>query len=90
MITYNDILKLNLDGMEFIAGKEGLDNVISWTYLCQTRPYADHMSRGNFALIVVDYVRFDMDEVVRTAHELYELGISGLGVSLMEDNEKSS
>ena len=26
-------------------------------YLCQTRPYADHMSRGNFALIVVDFQR---------------------------------
>lgn len=87
MITYKDIIKLNLDGVELIAGEEGLDNVVSWTYLCQTRPYADHMSRGNFALIVVDFVRFDMKELVVTARELYELGISGLGISVMEDKE---
>ena len=88
MITCKDILKLNLDGVELIAGEKGLDRVVSWTYLCQTRPYADHMSRGNFALIVVDFVRFDMEELVAAAHELYELGISGLGVSVMEEREK--
>ena len=55
MITCKDILKLNLDGVELVAGENGLDRVVSWTYLCQTRPYEDHMSRGNFALIVVDY-----------------------------------
>lgn len=88
MITCNDILKLNLDGLELVAGEKGLDRVVSWTYLCQTRPYADHMSRGNFALIVVDYVRFNMQEVITTAHELYELGISGLCVSVLEDKER--
>jgi len=87
MITCKDILKLNLDGVSLIAGEEGLDNVISWTYLCQTRPYADHMSRGNFALIVVDYVRFDLPELIRTSRELFELGISGLGISVLEDRE---
>ena len=56
MITCKDVLKLNLDGMELMAGEKGLNRVVSWTYLCQTRPYADHMSRGNFAFIVVDYV----------------------------------
>lgn len=88
MITCKDILKLNLDGMDLIAGEEGLDRVVSWTYLCQTRPYSDHMSRGNFALIVVDYVRFDFAEVLKTARELYDLGISGLGISVMEDREE--
>lgn len=87
MITCKDILKLNLDGMALIAGENGLDRVVSWTYLCQTRPYADHMSRGNFALIVVDFVRFDMEELLRTVYELYDLGISGLGISVMEDKE---
>lgn len=88
MITCNDILKLNLDGMNLVAGEAGLDRVVSWTYLCQTRPYADHMSRGNFAMIVVDYVRFDMAEVISTARELFDLGISGLGISVMEDREE--
>jgi len=87
MITYEDVLKLDLDGVNLIAGEAGLDNVISWTYLCQTRPYDDHMNRGNFALIVVDYVRFDFPEVLRSAKELYDLGMSGLGVSVMEDKE---
>lgn len=87
MITCNDILRLNLDGMELIAGEKGLDRVVSWTYLCQTKPYADHMSRGNFALVVVDYVRFDMQEAAATAHELYDLGISGLCISVLEDKE---
>ncbi|MCR5495371.1 MAG: helix-turn-helix domain-containing protein [Treponema sp.] len=87
MITCKDILKLNLDGVELVAGESGLDRVVSWAYLCQTKPYADHMSRGNFALIVVDYVRFDMEEVIYTAHELYDLGISGLAISVMEDKE---
>ena len=88
MITCKDILKLNLDGVELIAGEEGLSNVVSWTYLCQTRPYADHMSRGNFTLIVVDFLRFDFPELIKTSHELFDLGISGLGISVIEDKEK--
>ncbi|MDD7014714.1 MAG: helix-turn-helix domain-containing protein [Spirochaetales bacterium] len=81
-------MKLNLDGVELIAGEEGLNRVVSWTYLCQTRPYADHTSRGNFALIVVDFLRFDFPELIKTLKELFDLGISGLGVSVVEDKEK--
>lgn len=88
MITCKDILKLDLDGVELIAGEAGLNRGVSWTYLCQTRPYADHMSRGNFALIVVDFLRFDFPELIKTSKELFELGISGLGVSVVEDKEK--
>lgn len=56
MITCADILNLKLDGVEIIAGKKGLNRSVSWTYMVQTRPYEDHMNRGNFALIVVDYL----------------------------------
>ena len=45
------------------------------------------MNRGNFALIVVDYVRFDYGEVARTMEELNELGISGLAISVVDDRE---
>ena len=45
------------------------------------------MEWGNFALIVVDYVRFDFDEVERAMEELVELGISGLGISVIDDRE---
>lgn len=87
MITCEDILNLKLDGMKLIAGEKGLSRMVSWTYMVQTRPYAEHMNQGNFALIVVDYVRFDFDEVARTMEELNELGISGLAVSVVDDKE---
>lgn len=85
MVTCRDIVNLKLDGMELVAGEAGLDRVVSWVYLVQTKPYADHMNQGNFALIVVDYVRFDFDEVERAMEELVELGISGLGISVIDD-----
>ena len=84
MVTCEDILNLKLDGMQLIAGEKGLHRMVSWTYMVQTRPYADHMNRGNFALIVVDYVRFDYEEAARSMEELNELGISGLAVSTVE------
>lgn len=87
MITCEDILNLKLDGVELIAGEKGLKRMVSWTYMVQTRPYADHMNQGNFALIVVDYVRFDFAEVLRSMEELNELGISGLAISVVEDRE---
>lgn len=88
MITCRDILNLKLDGVELISGEAGLDRMVSWTYMVQTRPYADHMNQGNFALIVVDYVRFDFDEVARSMDELNELGISGLAISVVDDREE--
>ena len=45
--------------MELIAGEDGLKRMVSWTSFVQTRPYDESMNRGNFALIVVDYIRFD-------------------------------
>lgn len=87
MITCRDILNLQLDGVELLTGEVGLERVVSWTYLVQTRPYVDHMNQGNFALIVVDYVRFDFEEVEKTMVELNELGISGLAISVIEDKE---
>ena len=87
MVTFRDIVNLKLDGVELVAGEEGLNRVVSWVYLVQTKPYKDHMNQGNFALIVVDYIRFDFDEVERTMEELVELGISGLGLSVIDDIE---
>lgn len=87
MVTCRDILNLKLDGMELIGGEEGLDRIVSWSYIVQTRPYADHMNQGNFAMIVVDDVRFDFEEVARSMEELNNLGISGLGISVTEDKE---
>ena len=87
MVTCEDILNLKLDGMQLIAGEKGLHRMVSWTYMVQTRPYADHMNRGNFALIVVDYVRFDYEEAARSMEELNEPGISGLAVSTVDDRE---
>lgn len=88
MVTCRDILNLQMDGVELVAGEGGLDRIVSWTYLVQTRPYADHMNQGNFALIVVDYVRFDFEEVSKTLEELIALGISGLAISVIEDRER--
>ena len=88
MVTCEDIMNLKLDGMRLIAGEKGLHRVVSWTYMVQTRPYADHMNQGNFALIVVDYVRYDLDEAARSLEELNELGISGLAVSVADDREE--
>lgn len=88
MITCRDVLNLNMDGVELIAGENGLDRIVSWTYLVQTRPFADHMNQGNFALLVIDYVRYDFDEARRAMEELIELGISGLALSVVEDKEE--
>lgn len=88
MVTCQDVLNLQMDGVEIVSGKNGLDRMVTWVYLVQTRPYKEHMNQGNFALIVVDYVRFDFEEVARTMEELYELGISGLGISVVGDREK--
>ena len=87
MVTCRDICNLKLDGMELVAGESGLNRIVSWTYLVQTRPYDEHMNRGNFALIVVDYIRFDFEEVKISLEELNELGISGLAVSVVDDKE---
>lgn len=88
MVTCRDVMNLQMDGVELIAGETGLGRSVSWTYMVQTRPYADHMNQGNFALIVVDYVRFNFDEVYRSMEELNELEISGLALSVIEDNER--
>jgi hypothetical protein len=82
-----DVNNLKLDGMELVAGESGLKRMVSCTYLVQTRPYEDHMNRGNFALIVVDYIRFDFKEVRKSMDELNDLGISGLAVSVVDDKE---
>ena len=87
MITCRDVNNLKLDGMELIAGESGLNRVVSCVYLVQTRPYEDHMNQGNFALIVIDDVRFDFEELEKTMEELNTLGISGLAVSIEDDRE---
>ncbi len=88
MITCRDVYNLRLDGVELLTGEAGLERVVSWTYMVQTRPYRDHMNPGNFALIVVDYLRFNMDEAYDTMVELNALGISGLAVSVVDDKEE--
>ena len=40
MITCQDILELQLDGVELIAGEKGLTRPVTWTYMVQTRPFA--------------------------------------------------
>lgn len=50
MITCQDILELQLDGVELIAGEKGLTRPVTWTYMVQTRPFEEHMNQGNFAL----------------------------------------
>lgn len=87
MITCRDVYNLKLDGVSLVAGESGLDRMVSWSYMVQTRPYSEHMNRGNFALIVVDYIRFDFEEVAKTMEELAELDISGLAISVVEDKE---
>ena len=87
MITCQDILELQLDGVELIAGEKGLTRPVTWTYMVQTRPFAEHMNQGNFALCVVDYVRFDLAEAQKAMEELYGLGISGFGISITDDRE---
>ncbi len=87
MVTCRDISNLKLDGVELVAGESGLDRIVSWVYMVQTKPYSDHMNHGNFALIVVDYVRFSYEEVAEAMEELNELGISGLGISVIDDKE---
>ena len=87
MITCRDVMNLKLDGMELLAGEEGLDRMVSWTYLCQTKPYVDHMNRGNFALVVVDDIRFNLEEAYLTMLELSDLGISAYAISIVDDRE---
>ena len=87
MITCQDILELQLDGVELIAGEKGLTRPVTWTYMVQTRPFEEHMNQGNFALCVADYVRFDLEEAGKAMEELYGLGISGFGISITDDKE---
>ena len=87
MITCQDILELQLDGVELIAGEKGLTRPVTWTYMVQTRPFEEHMNQGNFALCVADYVRFDLEEAGKAMEELYGLEISGFGISITDDKE---
>ena len=57
MVTCRDILNHNMGGVNLIAGEAGLNRMVSWVYLVQTKPYKDHMNQGDLALIVVDYNR---------------------------------
>ena len=90
MITCRDVYNLRLDGVELLTGEVGLDRMVSWTYMVQTRPFEEHMNPGNFALIVIDNVRFTLHVLPDIMMELNELGISGLAISIENDNEKIS
>ena len=81
-------MNLKLDGVELIAGENGLNRMVSWTYLCQTKPYSDHMNQGNLALVVIDNVRFNLESAYETMLELYDLGISAYALSIVDDKEK--
>ena len=87
MITCRDVYNLRLDGVELLTGEVGLDRMVSWTYMVQTRPFDDHMNPGNFALIVIDDVRFTLASIPDVMVELNELGISGLAISIEDDRE---
>lgn len=86
MITCRDVYNLRLDGVELLTGEVGLERMVSWTYMVQTKPFDDHMNPGNFALIVIDYVRFTLDLVPEIMDELNDLGIPA---SLSEVGVKS-
>ena len=90
MITCRDVYNLRLDGVELLTGEVGLERMVSWTYMVQTKPFDDHMNPGNFALIVIDYVRFTLDVVPEVMVELNDLGISGLAISIENDKDKIS
>ena len=90
MITWRDVNNLRLDGVELLTGEVGLERMVSWTYMVQTKPFDDHMNPGNFALMVIDDVRFTMDAVPDIMTELNGLGISGLAISIEDDREKIS
>lgn len=62
MITCRDINNLRLDGVELLTGEAGLERMVSWTYIVQTKPYKDHMNPGNFALLVVDFLRYSIED----------------------------
>ena len=70
MITCRDVLNLKMDGVELIAGENGLDRMVSWTYMVQTRPYKDHMNQGNLPLF---YVRWEGASFVDIAQSVGEL-----------------
>lgn len=87
MVRCSDIYQMNLDGMWLIAGKAGLERVVSWTYVVMTRPFDDHMNQGDFALCSVDFERFNWHEVERVMRELNALKISGFAVSVKDEIE---
>ena len=45
------------------------------------------MNPGNFALLVVDFLRYSIEDAYTAMLELNELGISGLAISVEEDKE---
>ena len=79
MITCQDILELQLDGVELIAGEKGLTRPVTWTYMVQTRPFAEHMNQGNFALCVVDYVRLILRKRRKSWKNCMDLEFPDLG-----------
>lgn len=87
MITCNDIYNLQLDGVELLTDEVGLNRIVSWTYMVQSRPFQDHMNPGNFALIVVDDIRYGIGDVPAVMRELNDLGISGLAISIKDENQ---
>ena len=88
MVKCRDILQMNLDGMWLLAGEGGLDRVVSWSYVVMTRPFADHMNAGDFALCSVDFDRFGWTEVKNAMYELDELKISGFAISIKDEREE--
>ena len=88
MVKCRDILQMNLDGMWLLAGEGGLDRVVSWSYVVMTRPFADHMNAGDFALCSVDFEHFGWKEVSDAMYELDELKISGFAISIKDEREE--
>ena len=87
MVTCRDICTLKLDGVELLAGENGLNRIVSWFFPVHVKTYKECVSRGNFALITIDNDYFNFDEAIHVMEELNEFGISGLAVSVVTDKE---
>lgn len=85
MVICRDIEKMNPDGLKLLAGEAGMNRVVSWTYLIQSRACEKHVNQGNFVIAVCDDIQYGFGDIDRIMEELNTKGISGLAISVAED-----
>lgn len=83
-VTCNDLLNLEIfKSIEPVAGKNGLDNVITWPFVAQTETVSDWLNGGE--LLFVTGIAHEVDNLPELLEECISKRLAGLVVLIGEE-----